>query len=435
MTTTATDAPHEVRLLGACMGDDGQTVAQALARRVKPETYAVPTRGMIFKAICDLYRDRRPISAATVAELLRDNGELEAVGGYHALMECGDAAPTTAHAANDIDRVLTAHALRVVARHAKAAAALAEATDGGDLAHRLDEIMPHLRAAQEAGTPAEVRNLATIAEAAAADLESEKPRGIPGPFPLWDREAGELRPGELAILAARTGQGKTSLALQHAEACIAAAKACTIFTLEMTGEELCERLARQSCGIGASRSDLAAWIRTNLGYEKLLTIYDGAATLEQIESRCRLLATHPRGLGLVVVDYLQLVTPPAELRRDNRERQVATVSRGLKLMALDLRVPVLVLSQLNRDCEKEDRQPRLTDLRESGSIEQDADAVWFLHPVTADCPQVADAPRITVELQQAKRRAGPAGVGVPLSFHRPSTTFTLAAAEQAESGR
>jgi len=420
---------NETRLIGACLLDNGSTLAQALARGLTAAHFSAPKAAEVFGVLCTLLRERRPISIATAAEWLRDNGRLDPVNGYAVLLEFEAVAPTTVFASTDLERILTAHALSIVARHAKQAVALAESEDAGDLAHRLDAILPHLRAAQEAGTPAQVRDLAAITENAAVELESEKPRGVEGPFAAWDCAAGELRPGELAILAARTGEGKTSLALHHVPACLRTGKSCAVFTLEMTAEEICERLARQAHVVSVSRRDLAAWIRTHLRGEKRLTIYDGAATLAQIESRCRLLASHPRGLGLVVVDYLQLVTPPADLRRDTRERQVATVSRGLKLLALELRVPVLVLSQLNRDCEKDERAPRLSDLRESGSIEQDADAVWFLHRDTTG-PQFSDSERVTVILSQAKRRNGPQGVGLSLSFHRPTTTFALAAADR-----
>jgi replicative DNA helicase len=140
-----------------------------------------------------------------------------------------------------------------------------------------------------------------------------------------------------------------------------------------------------------------------------------AVRLEQIESAARLLASAPRGLSAVFVDYLQLVQPPADSRRDIREQQVAQMSRRLKLLALTLDVPVFVLAQLNRESEKDDRKPRLSDLRESGAIEQDADRVWFLYAKENDP---------TVMLYQAKCRNGPAGIEAPFMFNRPIFKFT-----------
>jgi replicative DNA helicase len=355
---------------------------------------------------------------------MQDDGTITRIGGIPAFSDRTANPPAGVQLAGDIERVLALASLRTVANCARAAIEIAESPDAGDLAGRLDQIMPYLRTAQEAGSPTNARDMAAIAEAAACDMEADRASGIPGPFPEWDQAAGALRPGELATLAARPGNGKTALALQHATACLRAGERCLFFSLEMTGEELCSRLARQALGVAAAPRDLAAWIRTNLAPEKNLSIYDGGAgsSLAQIESRSRLHAAHPRGLGLIVIDYLQLVAPPADVRRENRERQVATISRALKLLALELRVPILLCAQLNRESEKEDRRPRLTDLRESGAIEQDSDAVWFLHADRSG-PKVSDADQITIVLSQAKRRAGPPGVGMQLTFLRPAVSF------------
>lgn len=414
---------HESRIVALAL-DDPEHLSKVLSRGITPEHFEDSACREIFAGACELLRARRQVSTDTVGTLLRDAGRLAPIGDWIVFTARTRLHATSATLASDIERTLTAAALRKIVQHARAAIEIAEAPDGGDLADRLDNLAPHLRAASEAGAPVVVRDLATVAEAAACDLEAESVRGIPGPFPAWDRVAGALRPGELAVLAARPGNGKTSLALQHAAACVAAGKRCVIFSLEMTAEELCERLARQRCGAAASRRELAAWIRAHLKPERGLTIYDGqaGATLAQIEARARLHAAHPAGLGLIVIDYLQLVAPPPETRRDIRERQVAAISRALKLLALELRTPVLLCAQLNRESEREERRPRLTDLRESGAIEQDADAVWFLHPDSSG-PQISDAYRPPVLLFQAKRRAGPPGVALLLQFHRPGVSF------------
>jgi replicative DNA helicase len=423
-------ADHEARLVSAIFLDDGETLADACARGIAPDFFTHPAARAVFETVLELRRNRRPVTVDGVLDLLADTGRLDAIGGVPAISEITGSAPTSLQAAADVERIATCHALRTAAAHARKAAEIAESPDAGDFATRFDEMLPHLRAAQEAGAPVVVRNLAAVADAAAAGLESDGARGVPGPFPGWDRIAGALAPGELAVLAARPGHGKTALALQHASACCRAGRRCVVFSLEMTGEELCGRLARQALGATAGRRELASWIRTDLRNTKHLAIYDGAsgATLGQIEARSRLHAAHPTGVGLIVVDYLQLIAPPPDTRRDNRERQVATISRALKILAGELRVPVLLLAQLNRESEREERRPRLTDLRESGAIEQDADAVWFLHPDTSG-PQQSDADRVPVHLIQAKRRGGPAGISAPLMFQRPAVTFSPATSE------
>lgn len=427
------DTGHEKRIVALAL-DDAEHLSAILSRGTTPLHFADRVCRLVFESACELLRARRPATPDTVAALLRDSGRLDEVGGYAAITSVTRPPATSVGLASDLDRLFASAALRTIARATRSVLEIAESPGAGDLADRLDQIMPHLRAAQEAGTVADVRDLATIAGAAASELEAEGVPGIPGPFPSWDRAAGALRPGELCVLAARPGNGKTSLALQHAAACVRAGKRCVIFSLEMTGEALCQWLARQRCGVAASRRDLAAWIRANLKPERGLTIYDGQAgsSLGQIEARSRLHAAHPAGLGLIVVDYLQLVGPPPETKRDIRERQVAATSRALKLLALELRTPILLCAQLNRESELEDRRPRLTDLRESGAIEQDADAVWFLTQDTSG-PQISDADRIAVILWQAKRRNGPPGVGIRLSFHRPAVLFSPAAPEPAAS--
>jgi replicative DNA helicase len=164
-----------------------------------------------------------------------------------------------------------------------------------------------------------------------------------------------------------------------------------------------------------------------VGKLRTLHIYEAedARTIAQIEATCRLLAASA-GLGAVVVDYLQLVAPPADTKREIREQQVAAMSRRFKLLAGAIACPVFLLCQLNRESEKEDRRPRLSDLRESGAIEQDADRVWFLYrpkPAPNQSPVGEDASEIDVALYQAKCRNGPGGIEAVLRFNRPTFNF------------
>lgn len=412
----------EHRLVAAVFIDDGYTLAQCLARRLAPTDFSNPPASEAYGLACDLYRDRRPITAEAAAELLHARGKGNARLDQISEILC--AVSTTTQAADDLKTVLDYSALREAIKSATRAVEVGMKPSATP-AERLDALMPHLRRAQEAGSPVEVRDLAAMSDNAAKRLESPAAPGLPGPFPSWDRQAGALRPGELAVLAARPGCGKTALALQHAGAAIHQRATCAMFSLEMPGEDLCVRMAHQALGAHADHRELAAWIRAHLRQEKLLKIYDGSAgaSIEQIEARSRLLAASPAELGLVVVDYLQLVAPPIEAKREHRERQVAAISRALKLLAMELRVPVLLLAQLNREVEKEDRLPRLSDLRESGAIEQDADAVWFLHPDTSG-PQISDAERRNIFLIQAKRRNGPQGLQMSLEFNCAAVRFT-----------
>jgi replicative DNA helicase len=418
---------HEYRILSYLLaGDDHEALSKATARGVIPEYFTDPGCREMFVAVLDLAASGKPVAVDTVAQWLVDHGRLQAAGGWPAITERSENPPLGVYIANDLDRLCDEHTCRLAQHAILRAGEILKAPDAGDPKSRYEAVQPLLRAAMEAGHQAEVRDLKAIAKAAILDLKAERAKGVPGPFPDWDRGAGTLLPGDLAVLAARPGGGKTALALQHVLACVRSGRRAAVFSLEMNGEQLCQRLARQSVGSNATDLESAEWLEQELPrWERLLHILDGkaASKLSQIEARSRLLAgRRDAPLGMIVVDYLQLITPPGETLRENRERQVAHMSRALKLLAGELNVPVLLLSQLNREVEKDERRPRLTDLRESGSIEQDADAVWFLHP-DKNGPRFSDADSEPVTLIQAKRRNGPAGAAIGLMFQRRAVRF------------
>lgn len=293
-----------------------------------------------------------------------------------------------------------------------------------------ESVEPHLRAAQTVTEDHRAAGLAEMAKAANEQiLNGDRRATVKSGIDTWDHAAGCPRAGELVILAGRPGTGKSALAVQMA---LLNARQNTestaIFSLEMTGEELVIRMAAHLAGRdGMFEPRKRAPFALEVGQLRSLQIYEGrdAHSIAQIEARARLLAAHPSGLRLVVVDYLQLVAPPPETRKENRERQVAEMSRRFKLLAQALECPVVVLAQLNRDPERDQRRPRMSDLRESGAIEQDADRIWFLYTDTnGDTPPPEDAAMIPVNLYQAKCRNGQPGIVSTLNFMRPTFTFT-----------
>jgi replicative DNA helicase len=231
-----------------------------------------------------------------------------------------------------------------------------------------------------------------------------------------------MKEGQMITLAGRPGTGKSALAGQIAYDCAESGGRVAFFSLEMTGEEIVDRLALVRGGRDA-RGD--SRIKTGkireIGKFKTLHIFDNSEkyTVPSINAKCRLLATQKGGLSFVVIDYLTLITPID--RKQSREQQVAEISRSIKQMAGGLKVPVLVLAQLNRESDKEERRPRLSDLRESGSIEQDSDRVWFLWNDAKNTSQ--DNEWLDLVLFQAKCRGGPANVAKPLRFDRPIYSF------------
>lgn len=250
-----------------------------------------------------------------------------------------------------------------------------------------------------------------------------KLRGVGIGYPDFDHMTKGLRPGQLVILAARPGVGKTSLAMNIAEHVAVDQKQPTgVFSLEMVGMELALRMACARARVNSelvqsghvTEGDKAKLTRamTAISNAPLFICEKSGLTISQISTRARRMHQRNR-LRLIVVDYLQLIYS----KRENRVAQITEISGGLKTLAKDLKVPIIALSQLSRDCEKEDREPRLSDLRDSGSIEQDADIVVILAPQgdPKDDPQKVFA-------KVPKHRGGRVGK-VELNFFKGHTRF------------
>lgn len=235
----------------------------------------------------------------------------------------------------------------------------------------------------------------------------------------WDDAIGPISQ-QLIVLAGRTSTGKSSLALNvvHANLRRHPDRICAVFSLEDSAQSVRRRLYAIEIGMSfdkakkfsaADRRQYIEEMRAMRRYTKSLRIYDQLRDIDAICAAIQGLADSGR-LGLVVVDYLQLCNPPKESRRESREQQVAQMSRRLQAAAHTCGAPVLALSQLNRECDKEDRRPRITDLRESGAIEQDADRIWLIYrpQKNADgCEQSAETDKPHVLWMQEKNKNGP----------------------------
>jgi replicative DNA helicase len=272
---------------------------------------------------------------------------------------------------------------------------------------------------------------------AMADLESIQNRdsaytGIPTGFVDLDNLMSGLQPGNLIVVAARPGIGKSSLAMNVARNIAVANEPVAMFSLEMSRMEIGMRLLCAEARvpwdrIRNKRVGPDDWQRVVHAAEILhdapLSIVDsGNVNIVDIRAKARRMRSSNQGLSLIIVDYLQLMTSPSVRRPDNRQQEVAEISRQLKLLAKELHVPVMALSQLNRNPEaRADKRPQLSDLRESGAIEQDSDVVMFIHRDDADPEKKKQA-----ELIVAKHRNGPTDT-VRLSFEPSLTQFRNAA--------
>lgn len=433
MNSTRSNSEAEARLLSVAMLD-ASYVAQATAAGITASVFNAPSHRRIWTAITAAAAlDGSAESTAVwrqLTGLVGDGADLD----RQEFFQIAGLEPTGMRLTSIVADVLALH------RQRKLLSALASATEAansnaagwGDI---WESVAPHLAAAQAAGSDSRHRSLADIAtQAAAWRLAPDTRPTTPTPWPGWDRFATPPRAGELIIIAARTGAGKTTLAGNIAHDVAARGELVAFFSLEMSGEELVDRFALRRAGRNGTGNDshankVVAGRIEEIGRMTTLKIFDDLHSIGRIEAQCRLLAASPKRLAAVIIDYLQLVGTPADSKREPREQQVAAMTRCFKQLARAIGCPILLLSQLNRECEKEDRRPRLSDLRESGSIEQDADRVWLMYqpkPSTDAIAPAADASEIDVALLQAKCRNGPAGIETILRFNRPTFDFRAA---------
>ena len=348
----------------------------------------------LFEAIKRCYDEKIPIDITTVTDELEKKKDLSAIGGIDYLSEVIDSVPTAAN----LD-----YYIKIVKDKAVMRNLIETATDIVTDAYEEDEDITHLLDSAEKKILNVVKERQTsdfihIKDAIALAQENleklsqnkEEITGVPTGFYDLDRVTSGLHAGEMIIIAARPGMGKTAFALNIAtNAAQNTKKAIAIFNLEMPAEQLVNRM-RSAVGqidsgkIRTGNMSHEDWKRINeansqLAETNIQIVDDAGITAAEIKAKCRNLANKEEGLALVIIDYLQLVTSGGK-RPESRQQEVSDISRSLKTMAMELKVPVIALAQLSRNAEKrESNQPMLADLRESGSIEQDADMVLFIN--------------------------------------------------------
>ena len=348
----------------------------------------------LFEAIKRCYDEKIPIDLTTVTDELEKKKDLSAIGGIEYLSEVIDSVPTAAN----LD-----YYIKIVKDKALMRNLIETATDIVTDAYEEDEDITHLLDSAEKKILNVVKERQTsdfihIKDAIALAQENleklsqnkEEVTGVPTGFYDLDRVTSGLHAGEMIIIAARPGMGKTAFALNIAtNAAQNTKKAVAIFNLEMPAEQLVNRM-RSAVGqidsgkIRTGNMSHEDWKRINeansqLAETNIQIVDDAGITAAEIKAKCRNLANKEEGLALVIIDYLQLVTSGGK-RVESRQQEVSDISRSLKTMAMELKVPVIALAQLSRNAEKrESNQPMLADLRESGSIEQDADMVLFIN--------------------------------------------------------
>ena len=427
-------SPNEC--MGECiekLKDDGQQVFYDLRHQT------------IYEALATMYDAREAIDVITLQQKLKDKQMLEQIGGIAYLSQLQDSVPSAANLSYYLEFVQEKFLLRRM---------IATCTDvvgrvydyEGDVETLLDEVEKEILRINESRAQSSTATVKELVGKAILTVENYFGRqgtlnGLGTGFPDLDRMTDGLHGQEMIVIAARPSMGKTSLAMNIVEHVVLEQNLpAGVFSLEMSAESL---VLRMLCSIARvnlrsiregfmSEADFPKLTSAAGRLAKAKLLIDDSAGLSILDLRARARRMHQQhGVKLFVVDYLQLLHSTARRSQENRQQEIADISSGIKALAKELKVPVLVLSQLNRELEKDkSRKPRLSDLRESGAIEQDADVVGLLYKPNAgddeDGAAAEEADGLPVNLLIAKQRNGPTG-DINLTFLKSYTRFESAA--------
>jgi replicative DNA helicase len=424
------DLQAERATLGAVLLERDAVIA--VAGWLTGDYFYLEKHALIYEAVLACYNRREPPDIATVAAELRRREQLDLVGGLAFLSELTAEVPTAVHVeyyGRTVER--TALLRRLIEAGGKIAALGYD--ESPDLEQTLDKAEAELFAISQRRNNQDFVHIGKVVNALFSQIETLQERrgevvGVPTGYSDLDELTGGLQPSDLIILAARPSVGKTSFALSLGyNVAFNAQNTVAVFSLEMSRDQLVQRMLAMHTGIDMQR------LRTgNLRGDELNLALEGMGVLSELpvyiedtpglsitDVRARARRLHSEvGINLVIIDYLQLMQGR---RSDNRVQEVSEISRGLKGLARELNVPVIALSQLSRAVEgRQSHVPMLSDLRESGSIEQDADIVMFIY--REELYDKETDKKGVAEIHMAKHRNGPLGV-IPLRFEARTTRF------------
>ena len=426
----------EKSVLAACMLN--QEAIEEVATKLSPNNFFRPAHRIIFSSMLDLYMRHIPIDQISLAENLHGKGQLEAAGNKSYLVELADNTFALTNWRSHADIVKRTSILRDLIYASTQINALAyDAPD--DLAAVVEEsekILFNVTEQRVSSDFAKMDTLLTEAFEEIAKLAEQKNSlaGVPTGFKDVDALFHGLRGGDLIILAARPGIGKSAFALNVAVNAAKAGTTVAFLSLEMSASQLAQRILCSEAHVNLSRlragniteADWGAIADASNTLSKINLFIDDTPALSVFDLRAKA-RRELRGCesGLIIVDYLQLMQPTTTRRDGNRAVEVGEISRSLKVLAKEMNMPVIALSQLSREIEKRGKKrPMLSDLRESGSIEQDADIVMFIdRSINEEEAESAGRPALgTAELIVEKHRNGPTRK-ITLAFHPEYTRF------------
>ncbi len=432
----------EQSVLGALLIDRDAVVE--VAEILRPDDFYRNQHGSIYSAILELYERREPVDIVTVSEVLERTGNLDHVGGSAYLASLINLTPTAVNAVYYARIVERKAVLRNLISAAGRIAGIGY-DENADVDESVDRAEQELFAVSQKRVTSGFAPLKTLLHAAYDRLDylhqhKGEISGIRTGFADLDAMTTGLQKSDLIIVAARPSIGKTSLALNFAEhAAVREGRTVGVFSLEMSKEQLVLRLLSSVANIDSQR--LRTGFLEEMDFTRLAPAMNALAeapiyiddtpniSTMELRTKARRLQAES-GLDMLIVDYLQLMQSTVQSRDSNRVQEVSEISRGLKALARELEVPVVALSQLSRQAEmRESKEPRLSDLRESGSIEQDSDLVMFLwREKERGGAEEQDQDGEVVNLKLAKHRNGPTGE-TKLWFKKRQTRFVSYAEE------
>lgn len=430
--------PHnyeaENAILGGCLLDN--KALNICLSIVTPDDFYSTAAGTIFTTMIELLNTGRPFDSITLCNHLSQKGQLEKVGGHVAIADTMDSA---------ISAVNVSHYCQIVKDHAtmrRILAAAEEITESvysghtespAEVLDAAQHALMNISADRKQGDFKDARELCktTFREIEERHKNKDIITGLSTGFRDLDNWTSGLQNGELIIIAGRPAMGKTAFAVNIAENVVLSGVPVAIFSLEMSDESLMTRIFSSQSGINSSHlrrgfvgnSDWTRLVSVVDQISKAPLFIDDSSTLTPLQLKAkarRLKADH--NIGLIIVDYLQLMTVVG--KHDNREREIAEISRSLKALAKELKIPVVALSQLSRKVEDRTiKRPMMSDLRESGAIEQDADVVLFLYRDEVYNKSENNPEKGTAEIIIGKQRNGPTG-NFKMNFDAEKTSFS-----------
>ena len=442
--------PHDIQMemgvLGCALLDPNQCIGECIEKLKDDGTSAFYDlrHQTIYETLSEMFNKRLPIDLITVQQHLKDRQLLDQVGGIAYLSQLQDCVPSAANLSYYLEKIREKYLLRKLVQTCSGVVGRIFDFEG-NVEELLDEVEKEILRVNESRAQGSMVPVKTLVNDAIATIENYFGRngelgGLATGFVDLDKMTDGFHGGEMIVIAARPSMGKTSLAMNMAEHVALELKLpVAVFSLEMSSASL---ILRMMCSLArVNLRSIREGFMSESDFPKLTSaagrlsaaklFIDDTAGLSILQLRARARRMHQQhGIKLFVIDYLQLLNSTARRSQDNRQQEIADISSGIKALAKELNVPIVVLAQLNRDIEKDkNRKPRMSDLRESGSIEQDADLVGLLYKPDAnddDDAAPAEADGLPVSLVIAKQRNGPTG-DVNLTFLKPYTRFESAA--------